>query len=86
MKINFTTQRPKLFWLIMLVVLATLLFGVPSVVLVVVTQSQLLQKIVFYSVLMAWLIGMALICVYWARQFSGKYIGMKPRPVFEQIW
>jgi hypothetical protein len=83
---NFVTNRPKLLWLIMLVVIASVLFGAATVLLVNLTHSETIHRFAFWILVFLWSACAALVLVYWARQLSGKYVGMEPRPLKHQIW
>lgn len=86
MKVNFVTNRPKLFWLIISIAVIALGVGAPAVLLVVLTKSKILHAVVFRGIVLLWVVGFALVIVYWSRQALGKYVGIRARPIREQIW
>lgn len=86
MRFNFVTHHPKLFWLMMCAPAVSLVLGVPAVLIVLFTKSQVLQLIVFRGFVFLWVTGAVLALFYFVRQVLGKYIGMNPKPIRDQIW
>jgi membrane protein implicated in regulation of membrane protease activity len=77
---KFIATKPDIFWLIMAVAILALVLGVPGVLLAVFTKSEIVTKIVIFSILLFWVLGVVLTIVYWIRQLLGRYEGGRHGP------
>lgn len=85
-KMNFVTIKPKIFWLIIFIATASLVIGIPGVLLAVFTRSEVVTSITLCGIVLLWMLGITLTIVYWIRQLLGKYVRMEARPIKDQIW
>jgi hypothetical protein len=86
MPLNFETNKPKLFWLIIFIAAIIFFVGIPSALIALTSKSMQLQIVVFRLFVFLWSAGFVLTITYLVRQAAGKYIGIGRKPISEQIW
>lgn len=80
------TAKPKLFWLIWIMVSLGVSIAGVGVALVLILKSTELQFVVFLMLALLWGTSFLLAIIYSWRHFCGKYDQIKPALVKDQIW
>jgi len=83
---TFHTSKPKSFWLMFLVALASLIVGAIGVPLINSTGSRSLHIAIFFCVVALWVVGISSMIYYYHGQVVGKYNGIKRVKLSDQIW
>lgn len=80
------TTKPKLLWLILVVLLLVGCVEIPLVSFVLITGSQRYAVAAYWLGVSLWAIGFVLTVIYAIRFVSGKYKGLKLVPLKKQRW
>ncbi|WP_369935176.1 hypothetical protein [Xanthomonas tesorieronis] len=83
---EFTTAKPKLFWMAAFIIAFSLIILVPLLLFLNYFEYASLWIFVYVFFIISWAAIFVSIMCYFVRQAQGKYAKIKPRPLKDQIW